>query len=224
MGAKIEFCYLSNDNIKSILVNLISVMFQSGVRYNENIEGEYTYWIDSPIWNFGDSNTVSEKSGNSFKTLNDMNDIINLLSSNYSPTLTFGTKLFERDIALILSICEGEGRWKEVKISLDRYEAYDSLNEIKKKKILIFLNELFYKIASSLKPYYGICATEIMGLATSPERVFIEKDTLGDFNYFSSELVSKTSLKVYENDYKIQELEDGGVILLKQHGLFNLGY
>lgn len=224
MGAKIELCYLSNDNIKNILNNLINVLFQLGISYNENIQGEYTYWIDSPFWNFGDSNTVVEKCENTYKTLNDMNDILNLLSNNYSPTLTFGLNLFERDIALVVSIFESEGNWKEVKIALDRYEAYDSQNDIKKEKILLFLNELFCILAESLKPYYGICATEIMGLATSPEQLFIEKDTLGDFNYFCLELVSKINLKVYKNDFIVKELTDGSVILVKQYGLFNLGY
>ncbi len=223
MGAKIEICYLSYDNIKEILSNLINVLFQSGVSYNENIQGEYTYWIDSPIWNFGDSNTISEKCGNIYKTLDDMNDIINLLSNNYSPTLKFGIKLFEREIALVVSVCEGEGNWKEVKISIDRYEAYDSLSEINKEKIVIYLIKLFNKLALYLKPYYGICATELMGLAPSPEKLCIEKDTLGDLNYFSNDLVSKINLKIYENEYKIKKLTDGSVILVKQYGLFNLG-
>lgn len=224
MGAKIELSYLSDDSITNILVNICNVFFQSGISYNKCIQGEYTYWIDSPIRNFGDSNTVNEDSENFYETSEEMESIINLLSSNYSPTLTFGIKLYGKDIAMVLSICESEGNWKEFKISIDRYEAYDSLSEIKKKEILIFLYKLFCKIASRLKPYYGVCATEIMGLATSPEQLSIKKEMLGDFNYFCSKLVSEMSLKEYENDYIVKELMEGGVVLVKRYGLLDLGY
>lgn len=198
-------------------------MFDSSINYNEYIQGEYSYWIDGPIWKFGESNTEKEQSSDVYKALEEIDSIVNVLSSNFSPTITFGARWFEKPIALILSICEGGDRWKEVKISVDRYEVFDSLNSKEQEKAVVNLRELFYKIALSLKPYYGIAATEIMGLVTSPEQLQIDNYLLGDFNYFDRNLVSIINLSDFENDHVIKNLPDGSAFLFRRQGLLELG-
>lgn len=52
MGVKIELCYLSD---------------------------KYSYWIDSPIWDFGDSNAVNENSGKFYQITEEEGRIVVLL-------------------------------------------------------------------------------------------------------------------------------------------------
>lgn len=223
MGAKIEICFLADKNSRDILVNMLNALFDVGINYNEYIRGEYSYWIDGPIWKFGKSITVTEKSSNGFKELREIDTIINILSSNFSPTITLGANWFDKDVTFILSIYESGKRWREVKISVDRYEVFDSLNSAEREKAIIKLRELFYKSALSLKPYYGIAATEIMGLAASPEELQIDNHSLGDFNYFDRSLVLKVRLEDFINDYVIDDLLDGSAFLYKREGILELG-
>lgn len=223
MGAKIEICFLTDKNNRDILVDILNVLFDVGINYNGYVRGEYSYWIDGPIWKFGESITVTEENRNEFKGLREINTIINVLSSNFSPTITLGANWFDKAITFILSIYESEKDWREVKISVDRYEVFDSLNSIEREKAITKLREIFYKLALSLKPHYGITATEIIGLVASPEELQIDNHSLGDFNYFDSSLVFKVKLDDFISDYVIDNLLDGCVFLYKREGILELG-
>ena len=223
MGAKFEICYLSDKNNRDILVNTLCALFDVGIKYNEYIHGEYSYWIDCPIWKFGESATVIEQKRKAFKEIGEIDSIINVLSSHFSPTITLGAYWFGKAITLILSTCESEEKWNEVKISVDRYEVFDSLKSIEKEKAIVNLREIFNRTALNLKPYYGIAATEMMGLASSAENLQIDNHYLGDFNYFDRSLVLKMQLSDYTNDYVIEELIDGCAFLYKLQGILDLG-
>lgn len=223
MGAKIEVCFLTNKNSKDIMVNILNELFNVGINYNGYVRGEYSYWIDGPIWEFGESITVTEEKLNVFKEHRDINTIINELSSGFSPTITLGAKWFDKSITFILSIYESEKDWREVKISVDRYEVFDSLTLIEREKAVGKLREIFYKVALSIKPHYGIAATEIMGLEASPDDLLIDNNSLGDFNYFDSSLLFKVKLDDVISDYDIFKLPDGCVFLYKREGIMELG-
>ena len=46
---------------------MLNALFDVGINYNEYTLGEYSYWIDGPIWKLGEPITVTEKSRNGFK-------------------------------------------------------------------------------------------------------------------------------------------------------------
>lgn len=223
MGAKIEICFLTNKNNRDVLIDILNELFNVGINYNGYVHGEYSYWIDGPIWKFGESITVTEEKLNKIKELREINTIINVLSSGFSPTITLGAKWFDKTITFILSIYESEKDWREVKISVDRYEVFDSLDIMRRKKSINKLREIFYKVALSIKPHYGVAATEIMGLVASSDELLIDNNSLGDFNYFDSSLLSKVKLEDVLSDYDIFKLPDGCVFLYRREGILELG-
>lgn len=222
MGAKLNFCLLTDNNSKDILTKTISILFELGWRYNQFVHGEYSYWIDAPIWCMGESKTLKEEhlclanQGTKFE------DIIDELSQHYSPAITLGIEWFGKNSMAMLSICENEGEWKEVKFSFDRYDALDSLDMLLKDEAKIRLTEVFSKIMLEIEPYYGIGATEIMELVESPEKLKIDKETLGDLNYFSKKVVQEINLKEYDEYYIISENLNGGVLLTRKYRLLEL--
>lgn len=223
MGAKIEIYFLTNKNNSDVLVDILHELFNVGINYNGYVRGEYSYWIDGPIWEFGESITVTEEKLNEFKELREINSIINVLSIGFSPTITLGAKWFDKTITFILSIYESEKDWREVKISVDRYEVFDSVDIMRRENTINKLSEIFYKVALSIKPHYGVAATEIMGLVASPDELLIDNNSLGDFNYFDSSLLSKVKLENVISDYNIFKLPDGCVFLYKREGILELG-
>ncbi len=223
MGAKIEICYLSDKSNESIIVDTLSALFKLNINYNGFIQGEYSYWIDGPIWKFGESRVIKEQSSGTFKRFIELSNIVNILSSNFSPTITLGACWYKKPLALHLSIYENERDWKEVKISIDRYEAIDS-HKIDGQKINIEnIQTLFYEIAVKLKPYYGVAATEIMGLVDSPEKLQLDNYAFGDLNYFDKASASRLKLSDLKNDFLLNRLYDGSIFLFRKQGIFELG-
>ena len=179
MGAKIEFVYLSDRNNKDILTAVLDSLSLIGWKYNHLGEGEYTYWVDGPIWMFGDSKTFYAKENKEYDT------IIHDLASHFSPSITLGADWFGKTVEARLSIIENHNEWKEVKFSVDRYDALDSYDVNQKNEIIVSLCNIFTDIVSSLMPYYGFGATEVDGIVESPEDLVVEEDHLGDMNYFA---------------------------------------
>lgn len=223
MGAKIEFAFLINCNNKEVLHNIIFGLFQNEITYNKGVQGKYTYWIDGPIWQLGDSRTILENKETEYDTIFDMKDIICLLSKYFSPSITFGIVVGMKEIPLTLSIFENEGSWKEAVLSLDRYDAYDSQNIETRKNTIGRFQDIFNSVVLNMSPYYGVCATEISGLPASAERLCINEESMGDLTYLSSALLSQDDREKYEQNYYINTLSNGGHILIKRKNLFALG-
>ena len=53
MGAKIEFRFLVNGKIEEVLMKAYGALLQCNWRYNGCVLGEYSYWLDGPIWLLG---------------------------------------------------------------------------------------------------------------------------------------------------------------------------
>lgn len=222
MGAKLQFCFLSEDRSKDILLNSLSILFDFGVNYNEYIQGEYTYWKDGPIWKFGESNTICESDGHVAKTVDEIMDVIEILAENFSPSIILGMMWFDKPLAVVLSICENDEHWKDVNVSIEREDVLDSLSKADKETASLKLKELFKKLALRIKPYIGVGATELSGFS-SPEKLEIGMDNLGDFNYLSNGITSRLEISIYEDEYSIEVLEDGNILLNKLSGRLELG-
>lgn len=222
MGAKIEFCYLSDNSNKSILLNVIKVLYDIGWTYNKHVKGEYTYWIDAPIWNFGDSKTYIEPDFSDELNFEYIEKIIEETSDYYSPSIKIGTIWEEKIIAATVSIFENDANWKEVKFSIDRYKTLDSVDFSSKGIIENKLKQLFLGIGLGLKPYYGIGATEVYGLVSSPDMLIPNYCTLGDLNYFSKISTEKYDLEKLKINFNVEVLNNGVWFAYSKDKLFKL--
>jgi len=223
MGAKIEFAFLVEGDMYKVLYNLITGLFQSGIKYNKGVQGKYSYWIDGPIWNYGDSRTILEDKETEYDSLFAMKDIMSLLSKYFSPSITFGIMVGLKEFPLALSVFENEGSWKEAVISLDRYEAYDSHNIETRNDMIGRFQDIFKSVALNVSPYYGVCATEIKGLPASPEQLCVNEESMGDLTYLSSALLSQDEQEEYEKNYDVIPMSNVGLMLIKRDNLFGLG-
>ncbi|WP_371379034.1 hypothetical protein [Sporomusa aerivorans] len=180
-------------------------------------EGEYTYWVDGPIWMFGDSRTFYAKENKEYES------IINDLASHFSPSITLGADWFGKTVEARLSIIENHNEWKEVKFSVDRYDVLDSYDTNQRDEIILCLCNIFTNIVSGLMPYYGCGAAEVYGVVESPEVLVVEENNLGDMNYFSNEAAKQLDLQKFKQTFKIEHLGNVGVLLIIRKGLMELG-
>lgn len=217
MGAKIQFVFLSNRNNRDILRAVLDSLYKIGWTFNHSNEGEYTYWIDGPVWMFGDSKTLYAKENKEYES------IINDLASHFSPSITLGADWFRKTVEARLSIIEKHNEWKEVMFSVDRYDVLDSYGTKQRDKIILLLCNIFTNIVSSLIPYYGFGATEVAGVVESAEDLVVEEDHLGDMNYFSNEAAKQLDLQKFKQTFKIDAVSNIGVLLIERNGLMELG-
>ncbi len=217
MGDKIEFVYLSNRSNRDTLTAVLGSLSQIGWTFNHSNEGEYTYWIDGPIWMFGDSKTFNIRENNAYAS------IINDLASHFSPSITLGADWFGKTVRARLSVIENHNEWKEVKFSVDRYDVLDSFDANQREEIISCLCNVFTNIVSSLMPYYGVAATETVGVVESPKALKVAKNILGDINYFCNEVVKELDFEEFEQTYKIEFFGNIGGVLIKKKGLMELG-
>lgn len=217
MADKLEFVYLSNRSNRDILTTVLGSLNEIGWSFNHSNEDEYTYWIDGPIWVFGDSKTFKIRKDKTYE------NIIDDLARHFSPSITLGANWFGKDVRARLSVIETHNEWKEVKFSVDRYDVLDSYDANQRGKIISCLCNLFSNIVLSLMPYYGVVATEIMGVVESPEALIVEAEMLGDINYFCNEVAKKNDFEAFEQTYKIEFFGSLGRLLIKRKGLMELG-
>ena len=222
MSSKIEFCYLSDRPNQEILFSAISTLLNYNVTYNEYIPGEYSYRLHGPGGQLGESNTVTEKGSEICKTAEELAPILNLLAIKFSPTLTMGTGWHKNHHKWVISICESGNIWKKVKISIDGYEFFRSLNSFQRGRIADTLLEIFYKIAQNIEPYYGFAALDLNSIPVAPERLQIDAGSIGDFSYFSKDFMLQVDLSAFQKNHVVRELPDGTALLHKKEGVFNL--
>ncbi|WP_411681645.1 hypothetical protein [Clostridium thailandense] len=223
MGAKIEFCYLSDNSNKSILMDAMKVLYDIGWTYNKHVKGGYTYWIDGPIWNFGDSKTYIETDCSIEMNFQYIEKAIEQISQYYSQAIVIGTSWEGIIIEAIISIFENETNWKEVKFSIDRYNTLDLMNFSQKPIILEKLKKVFLELGLRIKPYYGIGATEVSGLVSSPDMLINDYCALGDLNYFSQVSTEKFDVEKLKMDFNVEVLENGAWFVYCKDELFKLG-
>jgi len=223
MGAKFEFSFLVNESNYNILAQTIHALFACGATYNKEVQGKYTYWMDGPIWNYGDSRTISEENDKTYSNPTDMKEIIWVLSKHYSPNIIFGLRIKDRVVPLGVDLFEGEGSWRELGLFLDRQDAYDDYDNQSQREISEIFIKLFKSIVLETRPYYGIWATEIMGLPASPELLNVKEILGGDLTYLSSELLSRVDIHAYELKFQIVPILDVGIMLVTRKNLFGLG-
>lgn len=214
MGAKIIFSFLSDSNKVEILNSSYSALENSGWEYNKYNLGEYTYWIDAPIWNFGNSVTKKESTLNYTNTKQSVNEIIELLSQYYTPTINIGIKIYDLIVEGILSVFEGEKQWKNVNFSVDREKLIDTIDKNIREESIKILRRTFSELCIKLKPYYGIGATEYTGVENSPNKI-PRRILLGDLNYFSLICLEKIELNIDKADYDKINMDNGKSYYLK---------
>lgn len=223
MGAKIEFCFLSDNSNKSILLDIMRVLYNMGWTYNKHVKGEYTYWIDAPIWNFGDSETYIETDFSTKFNYESIEKMIVEISNYYSQSIIIGSSWEGKIIAATISIFENNTNWKEVKFSIDRDNILDSMDFSKKGIIAEKLKKVFLEIGLSINPYYGIGATEISGLVSSPDMLITDYSMLGDLNYLPRTLTEKYDIEKLKTDFNVEVLDDGAWFVYCKDELFKLG-
>lgn len=223
MSEKIEFCYLVEGNNTVLITKIINILRDNGWRYNKYVLGEYTYWVDSPMWNFGNSITIKEKEIWKDDNTNKIEKIVNDISNYYSPSIILGSRWFDKDVEATVSIIENDKIWKEVMFSVDRFEIIDSLSLYDKKDAIIMLCNLFSMIAIQIKPFYGVAATEIMGVVQGSKEFRFDKETLGDTNYFSNQSIKHVNLDELMDEYHCQRYSNNDILLTRKSNLFELG-
>lgn len=200
MSAKLELLYLLNMNKVDILSMACRVMENHGIVYNYYEPGEYTWWLDGPIWEFGKSYTYIEPTiGNKDKLYH----IIQKCEQVYSPNIKLNSYLFEKIVTIHVSIIEKETQWIELAIYFD-IENLHNLNSISRySKENLFVKRLFYDIAQQLQPCYAVCGIEMLGLVDSPDKVIIAEKNLGIYNYYNKKYFSDKSVCEISNRFSI---------------------
>lgn len=200
MAAKLELLYLLNINKVDILSMACRVMEKHGIVYNFYEPGEYTWWIDGPIWEFGKSYTYIEpKMGNK----NNLYHIIQKCEQMYSPNIKLNACLSGKIVTFHVSIIEKETRWIELAIYFDIENFYDLNTLAMYLKENLFVKTLFYDIAQQLQPCYAVCGIEMLGLVDSPEKVIISEKNLGIYNYYNKKYFSSESVCQISNRFNI---------------------
>lgn len=220
MGAKIEFYFLSEANTSDILEYATRTLLEKGWSYNVVIKGQYTYWLDGPIYEFGDSKTVIEQS--SLGDSSALSDVVFEVSKHYSPSIYFGIQWFSRSISAALSVIEAADNWKWLLFTFDRFESLDALPVALKEDAKEQIFNLFTELAQSIKPFYGIGGTELYVPANRPEELSLQQTIGGDFYYISELAKEKLSVGSHVCNYLVINNPDNSMICSKAEELLEL--
>lgn len=215
MGAKVELVFLSQMDNRDIFINVMKGLQKITCFQGYSVK-TYTFWNDGPIWMFGESQNfdVIEKKG--------VQCVLDEYGDGFSPTMTMDIPWFGKSISVHFSVIENQNEWKEVKFSVDKYEAIDTFSETKKIDVKKCLCEIFKNISLSIDSFYGLGATEIEGLIENPQNLKVDEKFLGDMNYFSKNAVRQIDLEKLLVKYSIELLTNEGVLIIKKDNLLEL--
>lgn len=210
MGEKYILSFMSNMGNNRILNNISNIMYNDGWTYNEKKQGKYSYWIDGPIWNFGDSKEIVESKIVEGKTVNNLNQIIVDISKYFSQSICLNKDYGNEVITATISIIESSADiyWKEISITFELNDLINPLIDLQ--MIIKEIKNIFIAISYKIKPFYAITGIEIKGLVDTPNQLIISKETLGDFNYFTNICSKNHFQEVLEHNFEILDVNDIG--------------
>ncbi len=152
----------------------------------------------------------------------EIEQVIETYGKGFSPTIILHSNRFANSMSARVSVIENQSEWKEVSFSVDRYEVLDAANAAIQTEIVVELCSIFTDMVESIKPYYGIGATEIEGLVERPEKLAIGGNMLGDIAYFSAKAAKNLKIREIEGSYECKKLSDSGWLLTRRINLFRL--
>lgn len=213
MGAKIEFYFLVKGDTEAILETCSKVLRKQEWTYNHHVQGEYTVWLDGPIWMLGKSRTIREDeraigSGT-------LNPVLTKLTDGFSPSVVLGTAWFEEPLPAVLGIAEGEGAWKQLTFSVDWHEAFGRLTTKEKRTASEKFKTLFAELARRTQAYYGLGGIELVGIEAEP-KLIDESSLVADFIFFSRTMVEDRTIQIGRQEYFVQDEVDGSVLLFRK--------
>lgn len=210
MGAKIEFYFLVSGENRAILEACSEVLRNQEWTYNHHVRGEYTFWLDGPIWMLGESRTIREDERTAGS--DNLNLVLNELVDGFSPSVVLGSKWFGEPLSAVLGIVEGESIWKQLSFSVDWYKAFGRLNTKIKAAAAERLKTLFAELARRTQVFYGLGGIELMGIADEPESID-ESNLLTDIMFFSRTMIGARTIEISRQEYFVQK-DLGGSYLI----------
>lgn len=222
MSLKIDFYFLFNS--KKALVPIDAVLHDKNITFNEDCNGEYSYWLNGPIWTFGESKSVVlSVENNSVSSCQILRDILKY----YSPMIKYGLFSNGHVFPVQLSAIEQENtEYVEIGISLD-YGYLCEKNPSERAAACLYLTDLFHRIILIDGCYWGIAGIEIAGFDgirpmgwrdLQPQHFF-------DLCFISKKAQEQTTLdlKSLESELTIKVLPDQSLFLQRVKDAFLLG-
>ena len=157
MGLKINFYYLFSQ--KKSLIEIDSIFRINNILFNKYGDGEYSYWIDGPIWKYGDA---KNKKYCKKEDRVCSQDLIHSAINYYSPILKYDVASHGKSYPVILSAIEQECDDSiEIGVSIDEDFLTDQM--VDREQRTLFLKSLFLSIAKLQDCYWGIAGLELAG-------------------------------------------------------------
>lgn len=205
MAEKYEMAILSDLDSKTVLTNSIDILYKYGWRYNVFSIGKYSYWINGPIWEFGESTERIESSIQDRES-GEISKILKEISGHFSPLIHLA-KVIDRSVAkAIVFINESsiDLSWKQLTI------AFDSYSKAKNESIHNELIRIFMLLCKQNRPLCGMASWEMMGMVEAPDLLRVDEEKLGDMNYFDYRMIDEKTKKNLKDKFKVKEYDDIG--------------
>ena len=212
MGTNLEICLLTDKESSDVFPQMYRTMLKNGWSYD--MECGYHYYIDAPVWKFGDSVSSKVESCLGENGL----DVAAKIGCFFTPIMRLSKQYDNYKTNSTIQIAEGEGEWKIAKffIKLSDFAEHkqatsENIEEIK---------TLFFDLVDAINPSFALCGIEMLGMPESIDEIRICDESFGDFTYLPSNLIDGSTISSLSSDiFYTTNLDHGVIWTRKRHCL-----
>ncbi|MDL2301948.1 hypothetical protein LJC58_06300 [Lachnospiraceae bacterium OttesenSCG-928-D06] len=202
MAEKFELSFLTDKSNEDILLIVTSILQDYDWSFNVKENGKYSYWVDGPIWKFGESIEIVESKRDEKNNIQKIKKILHVISKYYSQNIVYQKYIRNKLTYVIVSIVESSTneRWKELSVAFELADL-EGYNER--------LKDIFVCICKCLLPFYAIAAIEMKGVVDNPSDLSLNEKNFGILNYFSYKIEGVMKLEKRIDAHDIVQSEEG---------------